>query len=282
MGFFSEIKAMKAYQKHNKGDLTEARKLYEEALAEGGLTQPRYILAYGVLLIRSGDYQKAKDLLVKFQKAPGMTADQKTQLFMNYAACCYKLGDIEKGIGILERQHAKQTAGLVYETLGYLYVEKYAQGKEPDFDAIDAENAAKAAQIAAENAAAREANPDALIVEPEEAVPAREAWQQGIEKSLAFCQEAVEYDDEDAICLDNMGQFYYRVLGDRKAAEEWFRKAIAIKESQIDTLWFLSRYDLEKGDKAAAKAKLEKALEGRFSPLNYADREKIEAEIARL
>ena len=282
MGFFAEMKALKAYRMHNKGELTEARKLYEEALNEGGLTQPRQILAYCVLLIRSGEYQKAKDLLVKFQKAPGMTPDQKTQLFMNYAACCYKLGDIDKGISILERQHAKQTAGLVYETLGYLYVEKYAQGKEPDFDAIDAENAAKAAQTAAENAAAREANPEALIVDPEPVLPAREAWQQGIEKGKAFVTEAIEYDDEDAICLDNMGQFCYRVLGDKAGAEEWFRKAIAIKEGQIDTLWFLSRYDLEKGDKAAARAKLEKALEGRFSPLNYADREKIEAELKQL
>ena len=55
-----------------------------------------------------------------------------------------------------------------------------------------------------------------------------------------------------------------------------------LKPGQIDTLYFLAQYDLEAGDKAAAKAKLEKALEGRFSPLNYATREKVEAALQSL
>ena len=33
------------------------------------------------------------------------------------------MGELQKGIDLLERQHAKQPSGLVYETLGYLYVE---------------------------------------------------------------------------------------------------------------------------------------------------------------
>ena len=36
------------------------------------------------------------------------------------------------------------------------------------------------------------------------------------------------------------------------------------------------------GDKEAAKAKLQKALEGRFSPLNYVNREMVEKQIASL
>jgi 23S rRNA (cytidine1920-2'-O)/16S rRNA (cytidine1409-2'-O)-methyltransferase len=58
-----------------------------------------------------------------------------------------------------------------------------------------------------------------------------------------------------------MGQFLYRVKGDRTAARPWFDKAIARKDNQIDTLYFLSRYDLEAGDRKAALEKLEKALE---------------------
>ncbi len=92
----------------------------------------------------------------------------------------------------------------------------------------------------------------------------------------------MDYDDEDPICLDNMGQFLYRVLEDRAEAKQWFDKAHEIKETQIDTLYFLSRYDLEAGDKAAALEKLKTAAEGSFSPLNYCTREEIAAEIARL
>ena len=79
-----------------------------------------------------------------------------------------------------------------------------------------------------------------------------------------------------------MGQFLYRVRGDKAAAKPWFEKALAQKEGQIDTLWFLSRYDVEAGDTKAAAAKLEKLLEGRFSPLNYVTRETAEKELERL
>ena len=72
------------------------------------------------------------------------------------------------------------------------------------------------------------------------------------------------------------------MLGDKAAAKEWFDRAIALKSSQIDTLWFLSRYDEEAGDRKAALAKLEEALEGRFSPLNYCTKERVQEEIARL
>ena len=103
-----------------------------------------------------------------------------------------------------------------------------------------------------------------------------------VEKALAYNQEALEYDDEDSVSLDNMGQLYYRLLNDKEKAKPYFDKAHEIKPSQIDTLWFLSRYDLEKGDTQAAIEKLETASEGRFSPLNYVDKEQVEAEIARL
>lgn len=102
------------------------------------------------------------------------------------------------------------------------------------------------------------------------------------EKAIAFCKEAMEYDDEDSICLDNMGQAYYRILDDKAAAKPYFDQAHELKPGQIDTLWFLSRYDLDAGDKDAAKEKLETALEGRFSPLNYATKSKVEAELARI
>ena len=102
------------------------------------------------------------------------------------------------------------------------------------------------------------------------------------EKGLPFNEEALEYDDEDPIVLDNLGQMYYRVLNDKEKALPYFKKAIELKDSQIDSLYFLSRYDLEAGDTAAAKEKLETALDGRFSPLNYAKKEMIEAELAKL
>ena len=268
MGFIASLKANKAYRLQQKGQKDEARKLYEEAFAEG-LDEPRSVLAYALILLREGEYQKAKEHLVKYQKAPGMTQDQRITLYVDYAACCFRLGDIDKGISILEQQFRKTETGLLYQTLGYLYVEKYDAARRPDFDQPEAP--AEAPDEAGENGDAAE-----------KPLSPGEAWEAGEAKAEEFIRNSLEYDDEDAICLDNMGQFLYRVKGDREGAKQWFEKAIAVKDSQIDTLYFLSRYDEEAGDREAALEKLEKAAGGRFSPLNYCGRETILKEIERL
>ena len=102
------------------------------------------------------------------------------------------------------------------------------------------------------------------------------------EKALSYNKEALDYDDEDPVTLDNLGQTYYRLYNDKETARPYFEKAHAIKDTQIDTLYFLSRYDLDDGNPQAALEKLEKAMEGRFSPLNYATREMVGSEIERL
>lgn len=289
MGFMALMKARKAATLQSKGDVQGAMALYEEALAKG-LTDMRMILAYTVLLIRNDQYQKAKDLLVSKQKLP-MSAEQKATLFMNYAVCCFKLGDLDRAIDLMEKQHRHQPMGMIYQTLGYFYVEKYdADNKAkllPQLKEKAEKEAAEAAERAARiaRAAETEDGEEAPAAPAEEPVPVRSAeeiWQAQVEEALAFLKGAVEYDDSDPIVLDNLGEFYYRVLQDKEQARPWFDKALEEKEGQIDTLWFLSRYDLEKGDKAKAIARLEKALEGRFSPLNYASKDKVEKEIARL
>ena len=266
MGFLTQIKANKAYRLQQKGQNEEARKLYEEAFAEG-MNDPRYNLAYALMIIREGEYQKA----------PGMTPSQRVTLLVDYAACCFRLGDVDKGINTLEQQFRKGETGLLYQTLGYLYVEKYDAAKRPDFEEqTEAPGEPEETAVTEETAAAEDTE------EMEKTLSPREAWEEGRKKAEDFIRKSVEYDDEDPICLDNMGQFIYRVLEDKAGAREWFDKAYALKDSQIDTLYFLSRYDEEAGNRKAALEKLEKAAGGRFSPLNYCSRETVQKEIERL
>ena len=275
MGFLSAMKANKAHRMQQNGQREEAAKLYEEAFAEG-LKEPRFLLAYALMIIRDGKYQKAKEFLVANQKVP-MTPTQRTELLVYYATCCFRLGNIDKGIDVLEQQFRKTETGLLYQTLGYLYVAKYDLNNRPDFTAQAAET--PAAEDAVQEAPAEEAGTEeaqAPVQSPEE------AWNAGIEKAEQFIRNSVEYDDEDPVCLDNLGEFLYRVRGDKEAAKEWFDKAIGIKENQIDTLYFLSRYDLDAGNREAAIEKLEKAIGGRFSPLNYCSREMVQQEIEKL
>lgn len=276
MGFMATIKAQQAMRAHGKGDLEQAKKLYEEAI-DKGLMSARPMLGYAILLIREGSYDKAMPLLIKAQKCPDLTPDQKSQLFVDYAACLMKKGELDKAIHLLEKQHNRAPIGLTYQTLGYMYVEKYS-GAKPVAEASP-EKAAEAPEMP-DTEASTEAAEEQPKVKTQEDID-RE-WQEGIDKMFAFIQESVDYDDEDPVCLDNLGQAYYRVTGEKDKAKEWFDKAHAEKDSQIDTLWFLSRYDLEAGDKAAAIAKLEKALDGRFSPLNFCTKDMVREEVERL
>ncbi len=221
MSFFADLKAQNALKKQSNGDIEGAKALYEEAIAKG-MTNPRYLLSYSILLLRNYEFEKAKEILVKTQKVPEITKEQKQQMFINYAVCCYKLGDMERALDLLEKQAATSKNGLIYETLGYVYVEAGMY-----------------------------------------------------EKALEYNTEAVEYDDEDSICLDNLAQTYYRLGDDKRKAKEYFDAAIKAKPGQIDTLYFLAQYDIEDGKQEEAIEKLELALDGRFSPLNYASKEKI-------
>lgn len=273
MGFIASLKGNLAMRAHNRGDLVKAKALYKEAV-DKGLMECKPMLAYSLLLIREGSYEEAMALLLKTQKAPDLTPDRKSQLFVDYAACCAKTGQLDKGVKLLERQHQHTPIGLTYQTLGYLYVEQLAQGKP----------------VADESTVVMVPGPyeysdpvpgEGLSVAEKQAISDKQ-WAEKLEKAIKMIDASLEYDDEDPVCLDNKGQYYYRVLGDKAAAKEWFEKAHEEKPGQIDSLWFLSRYDLDNGDKAAALEKLEVAVDGRFSPLNFVSKADVEAEIARL
>ena len=228
MSLMASLKAQSAARKYAKGDTETALKLYEEAI-DMGLNDPRYILNYSVLLLRIGEYQKSRELLVQHQKNPMLTGETRKQLHMNYAVCMFKLGDAEKAVRVLESQHNIEPSGLIYQTLGYLYV---ATGNK--------------------------------------------------DKAVPYNLEALEYDDEDSITLDNLAQAYYLIQQDKETAKKYFLKALEQKPGQIDTLYFLAQYDIEDGNKQAAAEKLKKALEGRFSPLNYATKEMVQKQLDSL
>lgn len=102
------------------------------------------------------------------------------------------------------------------------------------------------------------------------------------QEALAFNQEAFEYDEEDPVFLDNLGQTYYRLLGDKEKARPYFEKAIKKKPSAIDTNYFMAQYAIEEGFYDEARRYLETAKAGFFSPLNYATPEMIEEKLAEI
>jgi len=240
------MKANQAYRLHVKGDVEGAEALYAQACAEG-LNAPKLLLAYAVLLLRTGDYERCVQVLRKAEKAPGATPDQKAQIIQHYAVALWKMGQQDRALEWLWQLFHKQKTGALYGVLGFLLIEKAAgmkAGGEATVTAADCE-AAK-------------------------------------DKAVAFNREAVEYDEDDAVCLDNLGQACHRLLGDKAEARTYFERALERKPNAIDTNYFLAQYDLEAGRTAEAVEKLETAAAGRFSPLNYTTREMVETQLKQL
>ena len=102
------------------------------------------------------------------------------------------------------------------------------------------------------------------------------------EKALAFNMDALDYDDEDPIFLENVAQVYYRLMNDKENAREYFEKVLQFKPTAIDTNYFLAQYDIEEGNLDKARERLNTAAKGRFSQLNYATPEMIQASLQKL
>lgn len=85
-------------------------------------------------------------------------------------------------------------------------------------------------------------------------------------EAIELNQEALEYDEDDGVILDNMGQLQL-ALGDKEKALEYFNRAHEVKPKQVDTLYYLATLALERGEKEEAKKYLTDALEGNYSSL---------------
>ncbi len=86
-------------------------------------------------------------------------------------------------------------------------------------------------------------------------------------EAVEFNAQALDYDNEDAVILDNLGQLNL-AMGDKEKALEYFTKAHEAKPKQVDTLYYLAVLANEKGDSAKAKEYLNTALnEGNYSAL---------------
>lgn len=219
-------KYAEAAQKH-----AQAVELYRQAI-EQGCKKATYLMAYGVLLLRMREYEKARELMLEADKAPGITKDEKKQLRMNFAICQWKLGNLDKAIELMKSVAGDQKNSMLYGSLGYMLVEK-----------------------------------------------ARETGD--FEEAIAFNEEAYEYDEDDAVVLDNLGQMHL-AMGDRGKALDFFKRAHEQKPHQVDTLYYLALLYHEDGDDKTAKKLLDRALTGNYSALCTTSREQAQALLGEL
>ena len=170
MNIMAEFLGRKAYNIHLKGNAMLEKKLFKEAEAKhaeaiaayekavaAGDENPKHMMAYGVLLMRTHQYEKAKAIMLQVEKKPGLDRNFKKQLRLNYAVCVWKMGQLDRAIELMKQASADGSNSMIYGSLGYMLIEK-----------------------------------------------ARETGD--FTEAVAFNEKAMEYDEDDAVVLDNMGQ----------------------------------------------------------------------------
>lgn len=221
MSFIGNILASNAYFKHARGNEAEARPLYEKAIKHK-TTNTRNLIAYAVMLLRSGDFDKAVEVLRYADKLPVKKEADRRQIRVHYAIAQWKLGKTQNSVELLEELHRKGPTGTVYGTLGYLYIAM-----------------------------------------------------KDLDKALAYNTEAFEYDDEDYVILDNMGQTYY-FLGEKDKAKPLFEKALELRPTLVDSLYYLASIHFESGSLEEAYELMEKAQSNTISTLSTITRESVD------
>jgi len=227
MSMLGNLYGFMGYYNHSRSKLEKAEALYEKGLAKG-MEKPNYKLAYGVLLLKKGEFAKARDLFSNVLISAYSNGNIKIIAKTNLAIAYWKLGEIDTAVEMLEEIYKKYRNGRIYQTMGYILIEK------GDLD-----------------------------------------------KALKFNLEALDYDDEDPVILDNLGQTYYR-LGQVGEAKKYFEKAEELKNNQVDILYHLGCIYMKEGDLERAREKFTKALECDITPLNTVTKKDIEEKLREI
>ena len=109
--------------------------LYQQAEAAGE-NSPKILTGFCVLLMRDGQYARAKDIIVKIFPDRTLTPDDKYHLRINHAVCQWKLGYIDKALEDMTKAAEFAKIGLYYTVMGAILVDKAHQ--EGDYAAAEA------------------------------------------------------------------------------------------------------------------------------------------------
>ena len=241
MGFFDNMKTDKlgkqAYNAHvqandlqRRGKVADARAKYAEAMElykqayDAGCRKTGVLMSYSVLMMRSGMFAEARELMKEVSAIGGMSEEVHFELRINYSICLWRLGILDKAIETIEYagKYAKNSS--YYSSLGTYLVEKAAQsGEEADFEA------------------ARALLDEAMDYDDEDAATLDNYGEYYRQLSLR------ETDPQQRAEL-------------RKSAVDCFERAHKQKPGQITTLYALANFAREDGDLARARELVDRAL----------------------
>lgn len=98
------------------------------------------------------------------------------------------------------------------------------------------------------------------------------------EKAEETTNLAINDNQNSAAAYDNLGQIYYNKK-DFPKARQYFTKALEIKDTTVESLYYMALIEKSDGNSTRAKELLEKAQDCYISGLNTVSKEDIEKEI---
>ena len=258
MGLFDKVngkvKANQAVRSHasgnqmsEKGLLDEAKKRYNEAMRlyneayNTGFRSCNYMQSFAILLMREGEIEKAREVLLEVQNIKGLSKDDWHNLRVNFSICQWKLGQLDKAIETIGHAAREKMNSSVYNTLGMYLVDK--------------------ARITGETEEAMEFNMKAMDYDDEDGATLDNLGQlymimSDLEKAKGDLEKAAEYTAK---------------------AREYMEKAHENKPRQITTIYYLATLMLEAGEKDKAREMVAKADDIYFSALCSISRADMDA-----
>ena len=213
---------VKAVEAGGKDQPEEARALYQTALkqygeaVELGFMAPNTMLSYALLLMREGDYEKAKTCMLELNKQPKLADDIRFQLRINYSVYLWKTGKLDEAIATIRRAASMKMSGTVYSMLGMYLVEKARETGEYD--------------------EAMAFNREALEYDDEDGE---------LLDNMARLYEIMSEDARGKGEADRAAEL-------RAQAKRFYAKAHAARPRQITSIYYLARLHMEDGERDAA------------------------------
>ena len=223
----------------------EAKTKYHSALeqyAESvalGYKVANSMLSYALLLMREGEFEKAREIMLELNKTPKLPDDSRFQLRVNYSVYLWKTGKLDEAIATIRRAADMKLNGTVYSMLGMYLVDK--------------------ARETGEFEEARAFNDSALEYDDEDGevldnVARLYELMSEAAKGRGETEQAAEY---------------------RKKAREYYIRAHKASPRQITTIYYLARMCWQDGDIESAKKLLSGVETLYYTAINPIQKEKM-------
>ena len=215
MGLIGNFYGFRGYYNHSRGKTEEALKWYQKA-EEHDVTSANYQMAYGVLLLRTGQFDKAEKLfnklLVFFPGKPKI----KTNAKLNLALAHWKQGKLDLALESMTELYHQLKNSQTYGSLGYLLIETGDYEKALKF------------------------NQEALEYDDEDPVVLDSLGQTyyrmgDMEKAFEYFKKAQEEKEDQAVTLYYLGILYQK-RGQTEKAKEVLDKALTCRISALSTV----------------------------------------------